>query len=155
DTVVIPSLLEAEQLTMDGVTFQHLLKIAGEFFAGASTTSHPDFSGRIVFSTCDFSPPPTLEGSSKATVVQHHGGAYARPQFADALTAAYSRIAGTSGSYADAYALRAIVCVELRVQPPVFAACLKEIIAAGDTADPVVYTELPFTPPPQGEAYVE
>jgi hypothetical protein len=70
DTVVIPSLLEAEQLTMDGVTFQHLLKIASEFFAGASTTSHPDFSGRIVFSTCDFSPPPTLEGSSKATVVQ-------------------------------------------------------------------------------------
>jgi len=155
DSMVIPSLLEAEQLAIDGVTFHHLMKIAGEYFAGASTTSHPDFSGRIVFSTCDFSPNPTVDASSKTTVVQHHGGAFAKPRFADALTVAYSRIAGNSGGYADAYALRAIVCVELRVQPPVFATCLKDIISAGEAADPVVYTELPFTPPPQGEAYVE
>jgi hypothetical protein len=155
DTVVIPALLQAEQLAFDGVTFQHLLKIAGEFLAGATTTSHPDFSGRIVFSTCDFSPNPTVEASRKMTVVHHHGGVFAKPRFADALTAAYSRIAGTSGGYADAYALRSVVCVELRIQPPVFATCLKEIISAGKAADPVVYTELPFTPPPQGEAYVE
>jgi hypothetical protein len=155
DSIVIPSLLHAEQLAIDGVTFQHLLKIAGEFFAGASTTTHPDFSGRIVFSTCDFSPNPTVEASSKTTVIHHHGGVFAKPRFANALTAAYTRIAGTAGGYADAYALRAVVCVELRVQPPVFATCLKEIISAGEAADPVVYTELPFTPPPQGEAYVE
>ena len=71
------------------------------------------------------------------------------------MIAAYSRVAGVSGGYADAYSLRAIVCVDLQVQPPVFASCLKELIAAGDAAELVVYTELPFTPPPQGEDYVE
>ena len=155
DSVVIPSFLEAEQLAFDGVTFQHLLKIAGEFFAAASTTSHPDFSGRIVFSTCDFSPNPIDDASANIVTVQHHGNAFAQPRFADALIAAYSRAAGVSGGYADAYSLRAIVCVNLQVQPPVFASCLKELIAAGDAAELVVYTELPFTPPPQGEDYVE
>lgn len=155
DSVVIPSVLEAEQLAFDGVTFQHLLKIAGEFFAAATTTSHPDFSGRIVFSTCDFSPNPIDDASANIVTVQHHGNAFAQPRFADALIAAYSRVAGVSGGYADAYSLRAIVCVDLQVQPPVFASCLKELIAAGDAAELVVYTELPFTPPPQGEDYVE
>ena len=155
DSVVIPSFLEAEQLAFDGVSFQHLLKIAGEFFAAASTTSHPDFSGRIVFSTCDFSPNPIDDAGANIVTVQHHGNAFAQPRFAGALIAAYSRAAGVSGGYADAYSLRAIVCVDLQVQPPVFSSCLKELIAAGDAAELVVYTELPFTPPPQGEDYVE
>ena len=155
DSVVIPAFLEAEQLAFDGVTFQHLLKIVREFLAAASTTSHPDFSGRIVFSTCDFAPNPHDDAGAKILTVQHHGNAFARPPFVDALVAAYSRAAGASGGYADAYSLRAIVCVGLRVQPPVFASCLKDLIAAGDAAEPVVYTELPFTPPPQGEDYVE
>ena len=155
DSVVIPAFLEAEQLSFDGVTFHHLLKIAGEFLAAASTTSHPSFSGRIVFSTCDFTPITVAATSARIVSVEHHGNAFARRQFAEALTAAYLRVTGSSGGYADAYALRAIVCLELRVQPPVFASCLKEIISAGEAADPIVYTELPFTPPPQGESYVE
>ncbi|HUY36925.1 MAG TPA: hypothetical protein VMV69_29670 [Pirellulales bacterium] len=155
DSVVIPSLLEAEQLAFDGVTFQHLLKIVREFFAASSTTSHPDFSGRIVFSTCDFAPNPNGDAGAKIVTVQHHGNALARPQFADALVAAYLRVAGASGGYAAAYSLRAIVCVDLRIQPTVFASCLRDLIAEGDAAEPIVYTELPFTPPPQGEDYVE
>ena len=155
DSVVIPSFLESEQLPFDGVTFHHLLKIAGEFFAAASTTSHPDFSGRIVFSTCDFNPNFAAGTAAKIVAVQHHGGAFARPQFAEALTAAYTQVAASSGGYADAYKVRAIVCVELRIQPPVFASCLKEVMSAGEPAGPIIYTELPFAPPPQGEDYVE
>lgn len=155
DSAVIPSFLESEQLPFDGVTFHHLLKIAGEFFAAASTTSHPDFSGRIVFSTCDFVPNIAAGTATKIVAVQHHGGAFAKPQFAEALTAAYTQVAASSGGYADAYKVRAIVCVELRIQPPVFASCLKEIMSAGEPAGPVIYTELPFAPPPQGEDYVE
>jgi hypothetical protein len=142
-------------LAFDSVTFQHLLRIAGEFLAAAATTCHPEFNGRTVFSTCTFAPDPVAEASAKIVSVQHQGTSFARPRFADALIKAYARIAGATGGYADAYALRAIVCMELHVQPPVFATCLKELIAAGSAADPVVYTELPFTPPPQGETYVE
>jgi len=155
DSVVIPSFLESEQLPFDGVTFHHLLKIAGEFFAAASTTSHPNFSGRIVFSTCDFIPNIAAGTAAKIVAVQHHGGAFARPQFAEALTAAYTQVAASSGGYADAYKVRAFVCVELRIQPPVFASCLKDIMSAGEPAGPIIYTELPFAPPPQGEDYVE
>ena len=154
DTVVIPSFLEAEGLPFDSVTFQHLLKIAGEFFAAASTTSFPDFAGRVVFSTCDFTPNPLEFGKSIPSGVEHHGLSFARPHFSRALVDAYGRVAGTSGGYADIYRVRAIVCVELKVQPPVFAGCLTELINAGESADPAVYTELPFTPPPQGETYV-
>lgn len=155
DSAVIPSLLESEQLPFDGVTFHHLLKIAGEFFAAASTTSHPEFSGRVVFSTCDFNPNIVEDSAAKIMAVQHHGSVFARPQFSEALTAAYTQVAAASGSYADAYKVRAIVCLELRIQPPVFASCLKEIMSASESAGPVVYTELPFAPPPQGEDYVE
>lgn len=155
DSAVIPSFLESEQLPFDGVTFHHLLKIAGEFFAAASTTSHPDFSGRIVFSTCDFIPNIAAGTAAKIVAVQHHGGAFARQQFAEALTAACTQVAASSGGYADAYKVRAIVCVELRIQPPVFASCLKEVMSAGEPAGPIIYTELPFAPPPQGEDYVE
>jgi len=155
DSVVIPSFLESEQLPFDGVTFQHLLKVAGEFFAAASTTSHPDFSGRIVFSTCDFVPAIAAGTAAKIVSVQHHGGAFARPQFAGALSAAYAHVAASSGGYADAYQVRAIVCVELRIQPPVFAACLKDLMSTGEGGGAVIYTELPFAPPPQGEDYVE
>jgi hypothetical protein len=155
DSVVIPSFLEAEQLAFDPVTFQHLLKIAGEFYAAAATTSHPKFNGRVVFSTCDFTPNPADDAEGTIVAVQHHGTAFARARFAAALAAAYKQVAGASGGYADAYVLRAIVCVDLRVQPPVFASCLKDLMRAGDAADPIVYTELPFTPPPQGENYVE
>jgi hypothetical protein len=154
DCVVIPSFLEAEQLAFDPVTFQHLLKITGEFYAAAATTSHPRFNGRVVFSTCDFTPNPAEDSEGTIVAVQHHGTAFARARFAAALAASYAQVAGASGGYADAYVLRAIVCVDLRVQPPVFASCLKDLMSAGDAANPIVYTELPFTPPPQGEAYV-
>ncbi|MBM4031543.1 MAG: hypothetical protein FJ291_07115 [Planctomycetes bacterium] len=155
DGVVIPSLLHAEGLPFDAVTFKHLLKAAHEFFAAASTSAHPDFVGRVVFSTCDFTPTPADGGYAPPSAVQHHGYSYARPRFADALVKAYSRTAGVSAGYADAYALRAIVCVGIRIQPLVFGACLRDLIAAGEVADPMVYTELPFTPPPPGESYVE
>jgi hypothetical protein len=155
DSVVIPSFLEAEQLAFDPVTFQHLLKIVGEFYAAAATTSHPQFDGRVVFSTCDFTPNPANDAVSAIISVQHHGTAFAQARFATALAAAYAQVAGASGGYADAYVLRAIVCVNLCIQPPVFASCLKDLISAGDAGNPVIYTELPFTPPPQGETYIE
>lgn len=155
DSVVIPSFLEAEQLGFDPVTFQHLLKIVGEFYAAASTTSHPEFTGRLVFSTCDFTPSPADDRTAEITGVQHHGVGFAKPRFAASLAAACNRVVGTSGGYGDAYVLRAIVCVDLRVQPPVFASCLKDLIAAGESAEQIVYTELPFAPPPPGESYVE
>lgn len=155
DSMVLPAFLEAENLTFDHVTFQHLLRIAGDFLVAASATSHPNFDGKTVFSTCDFTPDSIGDPNVQIESVQHHGTLFARPLFADALTKAYEQLRGPSGGYADAYKLRAVVCLNLGVQPPVFAACLKDIISAGDSADPVVYTELPFTPPPQGESYVE
>ena len=115
----------------------------------------PTSTGAVVFSTCDFTPSPADDSAGTITAVQHHGIAFARPRFATALAAAYKQLAGGSGGYVNAYVLRAIVCVDLRVQPPVFASCLKDLMSAGDAADPVVYTELPFMPPPQGEDYVE
>ena len=109
----------------------------------------------MLFSTCDFVPDPIPERESPVTGVAHHGIAYASPKFIQALVSAYDRAVGASAGYADAYALRAMVCLELRIQPPVFAACLDNVIAAGSSGNLVVYTELPFAPPPAGEAYVE
>jgi hypothetical protein len=155
DSVLVPALLEAEGLPLDPVTFQHLTKCSEEFYSAAWTSSHPSFEGRMLFSTCDFVPDPICERESSVVGVAHHGTAYASARFSQTLLTAYNRVVGTSAGYADPYALRAVVCLELRIQPPVFAACLDSVIAAGSSGNIVVYTELPFAPPPSGEHYVE
>jgi hypothetical protein len=155
DSAVVPAFLEMEGLSLDPVTFQHVLRCGGEFYSAAWTSSHPDFTGRVVFATCGFKPDLLEDAGAAAAEVVHHGHAYAQPRFAEVLASAYRRITGTSGAYTDAYGVRALVCLELRIQPPVFAACLESMVAAGSSGNPVVYTELPFAPPPPGEGYVE
>lgn len=154
DKVVIPALLTAEGMPFsDAVSFQHILKAGQDFFAASWTSSHPTLSLRVVFSTCDFQP-PIADGQAIAQVI-HHGKSFAAPRFVAALKAAYDQVAKPTGAYANAYAIRALVCIELRIQPKVFAACLADLIAAGPTSELTIYTELPFDPPPQGEKYIE
>lgn len=148
DSVVIPSFLETERLLFDPVTFQHLLKTSRDFFSGASTSAHPDFEGRIIFSTCEFRPDPLSEEHAQVTEVIHHGQSFAIEQFSASLISAYHRLAGSGKGYVDAYAIRALVCVNLNIQPQVFAACLGSLIAEGASNQLAIYTELPFTPPP-------
>jgi hypothetical protein len=153
DKVVIPAFLAAEELPFDAVTFQHLLKSAKDFFAASWTTSHPEFSVRVIYPTCGFI--PDIGGEVQITGVMHHGRSFARDRFIDTLKASYNRLVKSPGSYADAYAVRALVCIDLQIQPKVFAACLRDIIAIGPSPDLTIYTELPFDPPPQGEEYLE
>lgn len=153
DTIVIPSLLEAESLPFDAVTFSQILKCAQEFLCAAWTASHPQFAGRILFPTCEFNPP--LDHDRPPTQVIHHGVTYAGPRFEEALRRAYSQTVGSNASYASAYAMRAVVCVELRMPLAVFSRCLEALIGAGTNSGMTVYTELPFEPPPQGEGYIE
>src|SRR5262249_34966803 len=140
----------------DPVTFQHLIKASQEFFAASWTSSHPEFPGRVVFSTCDISPVPGIEDApSKEYGILHHGKSYAAGDFEVALNQAYQRLTGGNRSYADAYQLRAIVCVRLAIQPAVFAGCLAHLIQNRKPPAPSIYTEIPFEPPPKGEPYVE
>jgi len=151
DKVVIPATLTAEGLPFsDAVTLQHVLKDAKDFFAASWTSSHPQFSVRVVFPTCEFR--PSLADEQIITEVIHHGKSFASERFKEALRTAYERAARRPGDYADAYAVRALVCIALQIQPKVFAACLGELLA-----DPAsgIYTDLPFDPPPPGEDYVE
>ncbi|MBI3800245.1 MAG: hypothetical protein HY268_25130 [Deltaproteobacteria bacterium] len=155
DKVVIPSLLTAEELPFtDAVTFQHVLKAAKDFFAASWTASHPELSLRVIFSTCDFQP-PAIDSQASITEVIHHGKSFAAPLFVAALRSAYSRVAKPVGSYADAYAVRAIVCIDLQIQPRVFAACLGDLMSTDPTPELTIYTELPFDSPPPGEDYIE
>jgi hypothetical protein len=155
DRVVIPALLTAESLPFtDAVTFQHVLKAAKDFLVVSLTTSHPEFSLRVIFPTCEFNPPLTGNSTEAPTQVVHHGKAFATPRFVAALKAAYARVAKTSGDYADAYALRALVCIELQIQAKVFVACLGELLAVGPTPELTIYPELVFDPPPPGEDYI-
>jgi hypothetical protein len=156
DRVVIPAFLTAESLPFtDAVTLQHVLKAAKDFFVASWTTSHPEFSLRVIYPTCEFNPPLRSDSAAVTTQVAHHGKAFASARFVSALKRAYDRVAGPHGSYADVYALRALVCIELQIQPKVFAACLGELLAAGPTPEMTIYPDLPFDPPPQGEDYVE
>jgi hypothetical protein len=154
DKVVVPALLTAEQLPFtDPVTLQHVLKDAKDFFAASWTSAHPEYSLRVIFPTCEFR--PGLADDQAVTEVIHHGKAFAKPRFVAALRSAYERVAKPQGSYADAYAVRALVCISLQMQPKVFAACLADLVAAGPTPELTIYTELPFDPPPSGEDYLE
>jgi hypothetical protein len=156
DRVVIPALLTAESLPFtDAVTFQHTLKAAKDFFAVCWTTTHPEFQLRVVFPTCEFRPVIGDERSASTFQIVHHGKSFAAPVFVDALRSAYNRVANSPSSYADAYAIRAHVCVALQIQPKVFAACLTDVVSAQATMDLTIYTELPFDPPPAGEDYLE
>lgn len=157
DTIVLPALLETEELPFDPVTFQQLLRASQEFLIAAWTASHPDFSGRVAFPICKFHPTLETGGDPTGVVITHHGISYAESLFPEALQNAYSSVtAGSSGlGYASAYAVRAIVCLSLQIPPAVFAKCLELLISLGPRADLIVYTELPFEPPPQGEDYVE
>jgi hypothetical protein len=154
DLVVIPAFLNAESLPFDAVTFQHLIRVSQDFLSASWTSSYPGFEGRVVFATCEFRPTPLDEGT-KAEGVVHHGKSYAVPSFKEALRVAHQQFAGSQGAYVDAYALRALVCAQLAIQPIVFAQCLEEVIRAGQSSGMVIFTELPFAPPPPGEAYVE
>jgi CII-binding regulator of phage lambda lysogenization HflD len=157
DRVVIPAFLAAEGLQFDGVTFQHLVKASQEFFVASWTSSHPDFAGRVIFSTCDVEPAPSVgDDSQQGYHLSHHGRSYAAALFESALTAAYERLARSSSAYVSAYALRALVCVELRIQPLVFSACLEHLMRDHPEASGLaIYTEIPFEPPPKSEPYVE
>lgn len=156
DRVVVPALLAAEGLPFDPVTFQHLIKASQDFLAASLTSSHPEFPGRVVFSTCDISPVPGIEdASNKEYGIVHHGKSYAAEDFEVVLDQAYQQLTGGNRSYADAYKLRAIVCVRLAIQPIVFAACLAHLIQNRRPSSPSIYTEIPFEPPPKGESYVE
>ena len=155
DSIVLPAFLEAESLPFDPVTFQQLLKCGQEFLCAGWTASHPRFSGRVVFPTCDFDVPLHRHPSDRVTHVFHHGVSYAEPLFTEAIRSAYIAVAGGSSGYVSAYAVRSMVCINLGLPLAVFARCLEALISAGPQAHLSVYTELPFTPPPQGESYVE
>jgi hypothetical protein len=152
DRVVIPSLLAAESLPFDTVTFQHLLKAGKDFLAASWTTSHPDYPLRVIFSTCEFR--PSLDTDSEVVEVHHHGKSFASERFKSSLLGAYRRLANQSASYVNAYAVRAMVCLDLQIQSQVFAACLKDLLNES-RSDLTIYTELPFDPPPQGEDYLQ
>jgi hypothetical protein len=154
DRIIIPALLTAESLHFtDAVTFQHVLKAAKDFFAASWTSSHPQYSLRVIFPTCEFLPSIASDPPATVTGIVHHGKAYASPRFVTALKTAYDQVAKRN-AYADAYAVRALVCIDLKIQPMVFDACLGELLARGPTSELTIYTEVPFGPPPQGEDYV-
>jgi hypothetical protein len=155
DGIVLPAFLEAEALPFDPVTFQQLLKCGQDFLCAGWTASHPRFSGRVVFPTCEYDVSLLTDPDAHVTHVIHHGASYAGPRFANAIRSAYVSAAGTSSSYVSAYSIRALVCVDLRIPLAVFARCLESLISTGPQDALAVYTELPFGPPPQGETYVE
>jgi hypothetical protein len=154
DSIVLPALLLTEQLPFDAVTFQHLLRASQDFLTASWTTSHPKFAGRAVFSTCSLENNDGSAASGLSRVV-HHGVSFADKYFSEELIAAYSQLAADTPSYVNAYALRAIVCLKLRIQPQVFERCLASRIAIKDVAGMKIFTELPFSPPPPGEDYVK
>jgi hypothetical protein len=156
DRVVVPSLLTAEALPFDPVTLQHLIKASQDFFLASWTSSHPDFAGRIVFSTCDLDPSPRADAAAPTYAIVHHGKTYAWPLFENAVDLGYKKLAeGDRRSYVSAYELRALICVQLRIQPAVFAACLEQLLQTRRPKEAAIYTEIPFEPPPKGEPYVE
>jgi hypothetical protein len=155
DNVVVPAILESENLHFDAVTLQHLLGCARDFYSASVTSSHPSFIGRVFFSTCDFSPDIGKDPITNVSDVIHHGRSFASDRFVASVVSSYKQLAGTSSNYVDIYALRAQVSVDLRIQPSVFAICLEQIIDGNIKAGVSIYTELPFNPPPQGESYVE
>jgi hypothetical protein len=155
DGIVLPAFLEAEALPFDPVTFQQIMKCGQEFLCMAWTASLPSFAGRVVFPTCQYDVPINSDPNARVTNVVHHGASYAEAQFTDAIRRAYIAVAGPSSGYVSAYAIRAMVCIDLRVPLVVFARCFEALIAAGPRDGLSVYTELPFEPPPQGENYVE
>jgi hypothetical protein len=155
DKVVTPAMLTAEGMPFtDAVTLQHVLRAGRDFFAAAWTTAHPQYPLRVIYPTCEFHPALT-DDTAVPTEIIHHGKAFTTPRFIDALWSAYSRIADPAGSYADAYAVRALVCFDLHIQQRVFAACLNDAMAAGPKPELAIYTELPFDPPAAGEDYLE
>lgn len=155
DNVVLPAILKTEGLNFDAVTLQHLLSCSRDFLSASATSSHPDFSGRVLFSTCDFVPNLAEDPNATVSAVIHHGRSFVINSFASALVNAYKELAGGSQTYIDIYPLRAVVCVNLKIQPLVFALCLEQLIEEGSESGVAIYTELPFSPPPQGENYVE
>jgi len=155
DTIVLPSLLEAEKLPFDAVTFQHILRASQDFLVASWTTSHPDFFGRLIFCTCALESNDNFSVGRQLRSVTHHGVAFAESRFSEALIAAYGKLAKQTSTYVSAYALRAIVCFDLRIPPQVFERCLAARIATKDVAGMKIFTELPFSPPPAGEGYVK
>lgn len=154
DNIVVPAILKSEGLFFDTVTFQHIFSCSQDFYSVAITSSHPDFTGRVIFSTCDFMPDPSFNAEASVSGVTHHGQSYVSNDFTMSLISAYKKLSGSLQTYIDIYPLRALVCTDLRIQPLIFSLCLERIIEHREESGVTIYTELPFTPPPQGESYV-
>lgn len=154
DNIVVPAILKSEGLSFDSVTLQHMIGCSQDFYSAGTTSSHPDFTGRVLFSTCDFTPDPLLNAGASVSAVTHHGQSYVSDKFSMSLISTYKRLSGSLQTYIDVYPLRALVCTDLRIQPLVFSLCLEQVIELGKESGITIYTELPFNPPPQGENYV-
>jgi hypothetical protein len=152
---VLPALLKAENLPFDAVTFERLLWAARDFLCAASISSHPDFSGNVVFATSCFKPDLLANPDAPAVSVTHRGYTFTRETFQERFTEAYRSVAGQSRAFIDIYALRAIVCLSLKIQPKVFNKCLESLANDSARSHQTIFFELPFKPPPKGELYVQ
>jgi hypothetical protein len=147
DTVVAPAILACEGLEFDRVSLKHILKAARDFFACSSTTMLPDCDSRTYFITSHLD-----QGENDKTHIVHHGVRYAEDSFGAVMRSCYEMLNMGGMSWVDAYALRAQVCVDLRIQQEVFNRCLGEYVERNPGG---VGTELAFKCGPAGEKPIE
>jgi hypothetical protein len=147
DTVVAPAVIACERLGFDRVTLKHILKACRDFIISSSTTRLPECDSRAYFITCHLQP-----GADSKVRIVHHGVTFAEQQFHGMMKRCYRHLSRDSGTWVNAYALRAKVCIEMGIQQEVFNRCFRTYVEknVGNVA-----TELSFRSSHFGETPID
>jgi hypothetical protein len=116
----VPIIMRRYGVGFDFRTHRTLWSLGQEYQVWWATSSHPDFSGTLIFSTASLK--MDLENCTSLVSIEHPTGIRALQQsFLERLYHAYLKHKKAVGNaYVPAWELRAVFCHENRCQPGVF-----------------------------------
>jgi hypothetical protein len=129
--VVIPAVFRADGLAFDYRTHRTIWSLGEEFKLWGSTTSHPDYSGTVVYRTAKI----VLSDNSEQVkeLVFDSGLAKTKENFLAKLYEAYQKLqTARKSKIVNAWELRAVFCLDNRCQQSVFNSLFEENYA-GDS----------------------
>jgi hypothetical protein len=130
--VVIPAVFRADGLAFDYRTHRTIWSLGEEFKLWVSTTSHPDYSGTVVYRTAKIVLSDNREQVKK--LIFDSGMVKTRENFLAKLYETYQKLQAVRKSkFVNAWELRAVFCLDNRCQQSVFNSLFEENYAGDST----------------------
>ena len=123
--VVVPAVFRADGLPFDYRTHRTIWSLGEEFKLWGSTTSHPDYSGTVIYRTATITLSDNREQVKE--LIFDSGLAKTGENFLAKMYATYQKLQAVRKSkFVNAWELRAVFCLDNRCQQSVFNSLFEE-----------------------------